>query len=101
MSLFALPSEIKQPAKSDGDAMIEAIADAVAIRLERMAGTRQRLLDIHQAAECWACRSMRCGTRPVSMAKGERGTAKPYPGWQDLVDPVFGTGRRAGTFRIF
>lgn len=36
---------------SAGDAMIEAIADAVALRLERMAGMRQRLLDIHQAAE--------------------------------------------------
>ena len=28
-----------------------AIANAVALRLERMAGMRQRLLDIHQAAE--------------------------------------------------
>lgn len=36
---------------SAGDVMIEAIADAVALRLERMAGMRQRLLDIHQAAE--------------------------------------------------
>jgi len=36
---------------SPGDAMIEAIADAVALRLERMAGMRQRLLDIHQASE--------------------------------------------------
>ena len=36
---------------SPGDAMIAAIADAVALRLERMAGMRQRLLDIHQAAE--------------------------------------------------
>ena len=51
MSLVALPSEPRQPAKSAGDAMIEAIADAVALRLERMAVVRQRLLDIHQAAE--------------------------------------------------
>jgi hypothetical protein len=51
MSLVALPSEPRQPAKTAGDAMIEAIAEAVALRLERMAGMRQRLLDIHQAAE--------------------------------------------------
>jgi len=31
--------------------MIEAIADAVALRLERIAGMRQRLLDVHKAAE--------------------------------------------------
>ena len=51
MSLVALPTEPRQASKSPGDAMIEAIADAVALRLERMAGMRQRLLDIHQAAE--------------------------------------------------
>ena len=51
MSLAALPSEPRRPDKSAGDAMIEAIADAVALRLERMAGMRQRLLDVHQAAE--------------------------------------------------
>jgi len=51
MSLVALPSEPTQPAKSAGDAMIEAIADAVALRLERMAGMQQRLMDVHDAAK--------------------------------------------------
>lgn len=51
MSVVALPSEPRQTHKSAGDAMIEAIADAVALRLARLAGMRQRLLDIHQAAE--------------------------------------------------
>jgi hypothetical protein len=45
MSLVALPNEPRQPAKSAGDAMIEAIADAVALGLERMAGMRPRLLE--------------------------------------------------------
>jgi hypothetical protein len=34
-----------------GDSLIAAIADAVALRLERMAGTSKRLLDVEQAAE--------------------------------------------------
>lgn len=34
-----------------GDSFINAIAEAVALRLEHMAGARQRLLDIHAAAE--------------------------------------------------
>ena len=51
MSVVALPSEPRRPDRSAGDAMIEAIADAVALRLERMAGMRQWLLDVHQAAE--------------------------------------------------
>ena len=36
---------------SAGDLMIDAIATAVASKIERMAGMRQRLLDIHSAAE--------------------------------------------------
>jgi excisionase family DNA binding protein len=36
---------------SAGDSFIEAIADAVARRLERMAGMRQRLMDVHDAAK--------------------------------------------------
>lgn len=51
MRLVALTSEPKQAEKSAGDAMIEAIAEAVAVRLERLAGMRQRLLDVHKAAE--------------------------------------------------
>ncbi len=35
---------------SAGDHFIEALADAVAIRLERIAGCNQRLLDVDQAA---------------------------------------------------
>jgi hypothetical protein len=33
-----------------GDILIEAIANAVALKLERMAGVQQRLMDIHVAA---------------------------------------------------
>jgi hypothetical protein len=40
MSVVALRTESRQPAKSAGDALIEAIADAVALRLERMAAMR-------------------------------------------------------------
>jgi hypothetical protein len=36
---------------SAGDSLIAAIADAVALRLERMAGSSKRLLDAEQAAE--------------------------------------------------
>jgi excisionase family DNA binding protein len=36
---------------SAGDALIEAIADAVAERLEKMSVTRQRLLPLERAAE--------------------------------------------------
>jgi hypothetical protein len=34
-----------------GDLLIEAIADAVALKLERMAGLQQRLMDLHDAAK--------------------------------------------------
>jgi hypothetical protein len=34
-----------------GDALIEAFADAIARRLESMTGLRQRLLDVHGAAQ--------------------------------------------------
>ncbi len=34
-----------------GDGLIDAIAEAVALKLERMAGCSQRLLDIDQAAQ--------------------------------------------------
>lgn len=37
--------------KTAGDALIDAIAEAVALRLEKMASAKQRLLDIDQAAE--------------------------------------------------
>ncbi len=33
-----------------GDILIEAIANAVALKLERMAGTQQRLMDVHDTA---------------------------------------------------
>jgi excisionase family DNA binding protein len=36
---------------SAGDQMIDAIAEAVAQRLEKMSGTRQRLLPLDRAAE--------------------------------------------------
>ncbi len=36
---------------SAGDAMIDAIAEAVALKLERIAGTSRRLLDIDEAAK--------------------------------------------------
>jgi hypothetical protein len=36
---------------SAGDLLVEAIADAVALRLERMAGMQQRLMDVHDAAK--------------------------------------------------
>ena len=36
---------------SAGDALVDAIADAVALRLENMAGCTQRLMEIDQAAE--------------------------------------------------
>lgn len=36
---------------SAGDAMIDAIAEAVASRLEKMSTTRQRLLPLERAAE--------------------------------------------------
>lgn len=50
MSAFALPKEPKEPTRSPGDALVEAIADAVALRLERMAGMQQRLMDVKDAA---------------------------------------------------
>jgi excisionase family DNA binding protein len=37
-------------ALSAGDALIEAIANAVALKLERMAGLQQRLMDVHDIA---------------------------------------------------
>lgn len=39
------------PPPSAGDALVEAIADAVAVKLERMYGQRQRLLTVMAAAE--------------------------------------------------
>ncbi len=42
------PACVRQNA---GDALIESIADAVARRLETMAGLQQRLLDVHGAAK--------------------------------------------------
>jgi Helix-turn-helix domain len=36
---------------SPGDMMIQAIAEAVALKLERMAGMQQRLLDVKAAAQ--------------------------------------------------
>jgi hypothetical protein len=36
---------------SPGDAMIEAIAEAVAVKLERIAATSQRLMDVEEAAK--------------------------------------------------
>jgi hypothetical protein len=41
----------KREHSSAGDAMIEAIAEAVAIKLERMAVTSQRLMDVEEAAK--------------------------------------------------
>jgi predicted DNA-binding transcriptional regulator AlpA len=38
-------------ALSPGDALIEAIAEAVALKLERMAGMKQRLMDVKDAAQ--------------------------------------------------
>jgi len=34
-----------------GDAFVEAIAEAVALKLEKMAGCTQRLMDVEQAAQ--------------------------------------------------
>lgn len=34
-----------------GDAFVEAIAEAVALKLEKMAGCAQRLMDVEQAAQ--------------------------------------------------
>src|SRR5262249_41287431 len=45
----ALPERTDRP--SAGDVMIEAIADAVALKLQRMAGMSQRLMDIDEAAK--------------------------------------------------
>jgi hypothetical protein len=44
--------EMLNPRQSSaGDLLIEAIADAVALKLERMAGLQQRLMDLHDAAK--------------------------------------------------
>ncbi len=44
--------EMLNPGQSSaGDLLIEAIADAVALKLERMAGLQQRLMDLHDAAK--------------------------------------------------
>jgi hypothetical protein len=37
--------------RSPGDTLVEAIAEAVAQKLERMAGTQQRLMDVDTAAK--------------------------------------------------
>jgi excisionase family DNA binding protein len=44
------PSNPDVAAPTAGDALIEAIANAVALKLERMAGMQQRLMDVHDAA---------------------------------------------------
>lgn len=44
-------TELGNPPSSAGDLLVEAIADAVARRLERMAGAQQRLMDVHGAAK--------------------------------------------------
>jgi hypothetical protein len=44
------PSNPDFAAPTAGDALIEAIANAVALKLERMAGMQQRLMDVHAAA---------------------------------------------------
>jgi Helix-turn-helix domain len=36
---------------SPGDGLIQAIAEAVALKLERMAGLQQRLMDVREAAK--------------------------------------------------
>jgi hypothetical protein len=41
----------EQPRVSAGDAMIEAIAEAVATKLSRMATMSQRLMDLEEAAK--------------------------------------------------
>jgi hypothetical protein len=44
--------EMLNPRQSSaGDLLIEAIAYAVALKLERMAGLQQRLMDLHDAAK--------------------------------------------------
>lgn len=48
--IFSSPPERTERA-SAGDVMIEAIADAVALKLQRMAGMSQRLMDIDEAAK--------------------------------------------------
>jgi hypothetical protein len=45
------PVRKEEAGMSAGDAMIEAIAEAVATKLERMAGMRQRLMDIKDTAK--------------------------------------------------
>jgi hypothetical protein len=37
--------------KSAGDTLVEAIAEAVALKLERMAGLQQRLMEVKDAAK--------------------------------------------------
>jgi len=39
------------PAPSAGDFLIQAIAEAVAVKLEQMTGMQLRLMDIHDAAK--------------------------------------------------
>lgn len=51
MNAFANKEPALPPPPSAGDALVEAIADAIAKRLERMAGQRQRLLDVKATAE--------------------------------------------------
>jgi hypothetical protein len=45
------PSDSHLDVPTAGDALIEAIANAVALKLERMAGMQQRLMDVHAAAQ--------------------------------------------------
>jgi hypothetical protein len=51
MSAISSGPRDKEHALSAGDAMIEAIAAAVAAKLEGMLGTSQRLMDIEEAAK--------------------------------------------------
>ena len=55
MSSSTVNLQSGQPEKSEhvsaGDAMIDAIADAVAAKLERLAGTSQRLMGVEEAAK--------------------------------------------------
>lgn len=48
---FAGRAQEAREQASAGDAMIEAIAEAVALKLERIAAVSQRLMDIEEAAK--------------------------------------------------
>ena len=46
---FAIPHQSER-SPSPGDFLIQAIAEAVAVKIERMTGMRQRLMDVEDAA---------------------------------------------------